>query len=107
VPTHDQIDSFFAALYGDSSLKLRLLAGTFALLVIPTAVLVALGVQEKPAYIAMCALILPLQFALYLWGTPRPLPKIEIGRNEPSAYPSSARRISSGPVAAHPQKPRS
>jgi predicted MFS family arabinose efflux permease len=97
VPTRDQIGRFLAALYSDSSLKRRLLAGTFALLVVPTAVLVALGVPEKPAYVAMCALILPLQFALYLWGTTRLLPKMEIARDGTSAYPSSARRSSSGP----------
>ena len=99
--TVDQVGGFLTALYSDSSLKRRLMLWTFVLLVIPTAVLVSLGVPEKPAYLAMCALMLPLHFALYLRGVPPPLPKIDW-----RGYTPPARRDTPGPVAAHHQEPR-
>jgi hypothetical protein len=101
VRTVDQVGGFLTALYSDSSLKRHLMLWTFVLLVVPTAVLVALGVPEKPAYLAMCALMLPLHFALYLRGVPRPLPKIDW-----RGYTPPARRATPGPVAAQHREPR-
>jgi hypothetical protein len=101
VRTGDKVGGFLTALYNHSYLKRRLMLWTFVLLVIPTALLVALGVPEKPAYLAMCALMLPLHFALYLRGVPQPLPIIKW-----RAYAPPARRTTPGPVAATHQEPK-
>src|SRR6266481_5830191 len=60
-----QFDAFLSAMYKDSHLKNRIILWTFLILVFPTAFLVAAGVPEKPAYIAMAALVLPLQILIY------------------------------------------
>jgi hypothetical protein len=101
--TRDRIHQFFAALYGDSFLKKRLLLWTFVLLVVPTSLLVALGAPEKQAYIVMGALIFPLHFVFYLRGTPRLLRSA--GEERPFSRTASARRVASDPVSGHHQKP--
>jgi hypothetical protein len=70
VVAHGQIKGFLDALYQDSALKNRIVLWTFVVLVLPTAVLVALGVPERPAYSTMAALLFPLQFVVYLLGQP-------------------------------------
>src|SRR6266496_6030835 len=60
-----QFDAFLSAMCKDSHLKNRIILWTFLALVFPTAFLVAAGVPEKPAYITMAVLVLPLQIAVY------------------------------------------
>ena len=60
------IDEFLETAHRDSALKNRLLLWAFVVLVSPTAVLVSLGAPEKPAYIIMASLFLPLYLGVYL-----------------------------------------
>jgi uncharacterized protein YjbI with pentapeptide repeats len=81
VLTRSQIDRFLATLYEDSALKDRLVLWTFVVLVFPTAVLVGLGVPERPAYLTMSALLLPLLLVLYSWQAPQAIPKEHVERD--------------------------
>lgn len=60
-----QVDDFFVALYNDAHLKNRAIAATFIGLVLPAALLTTAGVPEKPVYLAMSLLVLPLMFCIY------------------------------------------
>ena len=60
-----RVDEFFAALYDDADFKARLIGTLFVLLAIPSAIFITLGVSEKPVYLAMLGLVLPISFAFY------------------------------------------
>jgi hypothetical protein len=68
VLTRSNIGGFLQALYEDHALKNKLFVWTFAALVLPAALLVALGLPEKAVYVAMAALLFPLQFIVYSLG---------------------------------------
>src|SRR5260370_21130079 len=60
------LSQYVADLSDDPKLKLTLAWMTFAMLVVPTAILMSLGVSAKAALITMSILVLPLHYALYV-----------------------------------------
>jgi hypothetical protein len=84
--TRSNIGSFLEALYEDHALKNKLLIWTFAALVLPAALLVALGLPEKHVYVTMAALLFPLQFVVYSLGERSNQPRAATTLAQESAY---------------------
>jgi hypothetical protein len=63
--TKFRVNGFLNALYQDRQLKNWIILWTVMALVVPAALLVAAGLPETPVFLAMVALIVPLQFLVY------------------------------------------
>ena len=65
--TSANLNDFAAVAYKDSAFKNSLIVWTFVLLVLPASLLIAIGVPEKPTYIAMAGLLLPVAIGLRMY----------------------------------------